>query len=171
MGRRVCTVVFAVQDPGLLIRLQACDFVMWESHCRTHSTVLLYSALSPFPLSTFLSSLPHSSCPKSSLHRSSSLFPPSLQGVSECYECQPKPAAKTFPGCTIRNTPSEPIHCIVWAKHLFSQLYGEPDADNDVSPETEEGEEEGEQERMDGMRKSLLWQNFIQWSISGVLWS
>ena len=24
-----------------------------------------------------------------------------------------------FPGCTIRNTPSEPIHCIVWAKHLF----------------------------------------------------
>ena len=68
--------------------------------------------------------------------------------MSECYECQPKPAAKTFPGCTIRNTPSEPIHCIVWAKHLFSQLFGEPDADNDVSPETEEGEV-GE-ERMDG---------------------
>ena len=37
----------------------------------------------------------------------------------ECYECQPKPTQKTFPGCTIRNTPSEPIHCIVWAKHLF----------------------------------------------------
>ena len=73
------------------------------------------------------------------------------QGISECYECQPKPAAKTFPGCTIRNTPSEPIHCIVWAKHLFSQLFGEPDADNDVSPETEEGEEgKGEEERMDG---------------------
>ena len=72
---------------------------------------------------------------------------PILQGVSECYECQPKPAAKTFPGCTIRNTPSEPIHCIVWAKHLFSQLFGEPDADNDVSPETEE-EEEGE--KMEG---------------------
>lgn len=41
------------------------------------------------------------------------------QGVTECYECQPKPTQKTFPGCTIRNTPSEPIHCIVWAKHLF----------------------------------------------------
>ena len=39
--------------------------------------------------------------------------------MTECYECQPKPAQKTFPGCTIRNTPSEPIHCIVWAKHLF----------------------------------------------------
>lgn len=41
------------------------------------------------------------------------------QGLTECYECQPKPAQKTFPGCTIRNTPSEPIHCIVWAKYLF----------------------------------------------------
>jgi ubiquitin-like 1-activating enzyme E1 B len=73
------------------------------------------------------------------------------QGISECYECQPKPAAKTFPGCTIRNTPSEPIHCIVWAKHLFSQLFGEPDADNDVSPETEDSEGgEGEGEKMEG---------------------
>jgi hypothetical protein len=44
---------------------------------------------------------------------------PPLQGVSECYECYPKPQPKTFPVCTIRNTPSAPIHCIVWAKHLF----------------------------------------------------
>ena len=41
------------------------------------------------------------------------------QGLTECYECQPKTPQKTFPGCTIRNTPSEPIHCVVWAKHLF----------------------------------------------------
>lgn len=41
------------------------------------------------------------------------------KGVTQCYECQPKPPQKTFPGCTIRNTPSEPVHCIVWAKHLF----------------------------------------------------
>ena len=47
------------------------------------------------------------------------------RGTTECYECQPKPHQKTFPGCTIRNTPSEPIHCIVWAKHLFNQLFGE----------------------------------------------
>ena len=72
----------------------------------------------------------------------SMLFVFFIKGVSECYECQPKPATKTYPGCTIRNTPSEPIHCIVWAKHLFSQLFGEPDADNDVSPETEEEEKE-----------------------------
>lgn len=46
-----------------------------------------------------------------------------LQGVTECYECQPKPTQKTFPGCTIRNTPSEPIHCIVWAKYLFKYAF------------------------------------------------
>uniref|UniRef100_A0A8D0GPA3 SUMO-activating enzyme subunit 2 n=1 Tax=Sphenodon punctatus TaxID=8508 RepID=A0A8D0GPA3_SPHPU len=56
------------------------------------------------------------------------------KGVTECYECHPKPTQKTFPGCTIRNTPSEPIHCIVWAKYLFNQ-FGEEDADQEVSPD------------------------------------
>lgn len=62
------------------------------------------------------------------------------KGKTECYECQPKPHQKTFPGCTIRNTPSEPIHCIVWAKHLFNQLFGEADPDEDVSPDSEDPE-------------------------------
>ncbi|XP_004564679.1 SUMO-activating enzyme subunit 2 [Maylandia zebra] len=62
------------------------------------------------------------------------------KGMTECYECQPKPAQKTFPGCTIRNTPSEPIHCIVWAKYLFNQLFGEEDADQEVSPDTADPE-------------------------------
>ena len=75
------------------------------------------------------------------------------QGVSECYECTPPPATKTFPGCTIRNTPSQPIHCIVWAKHLFSQLFGEPDADNDVSPETEDPEQP---HQMDGRGERVV---------------
>lgn len=57
------------------------------------------------------------------------------RGVTQCYECQQKPAQKTYPGCTIRNTPSEPIHCIVWAKHLFNQLFGEHNEDEDVSPD------------------------------------
>lgn len=66
---------------------------------------------------------------------------PIKKGVTECYECQPKPPAqKSFPGCTIRNTPSEPIHCVVWAKHLFNQLFGEEDPDEDVSPDTEDPE-------------------------------
>ncbi|XP_052714567.1 SUMO-activating enzyme subunit 2-like [Crassostrea angulata] len=62
------------------------------------------------------------------------------KGLTECYECQPKPPQKSFPGCTIRNTPSEPIHCVVWAKHLFNQLFGEEDPDQDVSPDTEDPE-------------------------------
>lgn len=66
------------------------------------------------------------------------------RGVSQCYECQPKAAQKTYPGCTIRNTPSEPIHCIVWAKHLFNQLFGEDNADEDVSPDTADPEAAGD---------------------------
>ncbi|KAJ2400987.1 E1 ubiquitin-activating protein uba2 [Coemansia sp. RSA 2559] len=48
-------------------------------------------------------------------------------GITECFECQPKAAErKTYPVCTIRSTPTAPIHCIVWAKdYLFAQLFGE----------------------------------------------
>ncbi|KAK0088189.1 hypothetical protein PV325_012856 [Microctonus aethiopoides] len=66
------------------------------------------------------------------------------KGLSQCYECLPKPPQKTFPGCTIRNTPSEPIHCIVWSKHLFNQLFGEEDPDQDVSPDTADPEAGGD---------------------------
>lgn len=47
-----------------------------------------------------------------------------MPGKTECYDCNPKPIPKTFAVCTIRSTPSQPIHCIVWAKsYLFSQLF------------------------------------------------
>ena len=36
-----------------------------------------------------------------------------LKGATECFECQPKPTPKTFPVCTLRNTPDKPIHCVV----------------------------------------------------------
>ncbi|XP_011198105.2 SUMO-activating enzyme subunit 2 [Bactrocera dorsalis] len=75
------------------------------------------------------------------------------KGLTQCYECTPKAKQKTFPGCTIRNTPSEPIHCIVWAKHLFNQLFGESVEDEDISPDmadpeanTVDAEEKGESE-------------------------
>jgi len=54
------------------------------------------------------------------------------KGVSLCYECLPKSEPKSYPMCTIRNTPKEPIHCIVWAKFLFGQLFGESDEDVSV---------------------------------------
>ena len=48
-----------------------------------------------------------------------------IRGKTECFECQPKQAPKTYPVCTIRNAPDKPIHCIVWAKDLlFQRLFG-----------------------------------------------
>ncbi|KAI0227370.1 E1 ubiquitin-activating protein uba2 [Massospora cicadina] len=50
------------------------------------------------------------------------------KGRTECFECNPKETPKTYPVCTIRSTPSQPIHCVVWAKsYLFNQLFGEDD--------------------------------------------
>jgi len=62
------------------------------------------------------------------------------KGVTECYECRPKEAPKQYPTCTLRNTPSLPIHCIVWGKHVFNQLFGIPDDENDVTPDTDDTE-------------------------------
>eukprot|EP01135_Chromosphaera_perkinsii_P009517 Nk52_evm7s1779 gene=Nk52_evmTU7s1779 len=63
-----------------------------------------------------------------------------IKGMSECFECHPKPAPKQYPVCTIRNTPSQPIHCIVWGKFLFNQLWGVADDENNISPDTEDPE-------------------------------
>ncbi|KAJ6099405.1 hypothetical protein N7467_000940 [Penicillium canescens] len=47
------------------------------------------------------------------------------KGETECYDCTPKEVPKTFAICTIRSTPSQPIHCIVWAKSwLLPELFG-----------------------------------------------
>ncbi len=43
---------------------------------------------------------------------------------TECYECQEKPTQKVYPICTIRSTPSMPVHTIVWAKELYKLLFG-----------------------------------------------
>ncbi|VVC25479.1 Hypothetical protein CINCED_3A023511 [Cinara cedri] len=61
---------------------------------------------------------------------------------SLCYECSPKPVPKDYPMCTIRNTPKEPIHCIIWAKFLFSQLFGENTEELVSMEETEDETEE-----------------------------
>ena len=49
------------------------------------------------------------------------------KGVTACYDCSPKEAPKSFPVCTIRSTPSQPIHCIVWGKSYLLR-YTKPDA-------------------------------------------
>lgn len=53
------------------------------------------------------------------------------KGVTECYDCNEKPVQKSFPICTIRSTPSQPIHCIVWAKsYLFPEIFGTSEEDS-----------------------------------------
>eukprot|EP01080_Neovahlkampfia_damariscottae_P007973 gene7973-12438_t len=52
---------------------------------------------------------------------------------TECYECQPKMSAKTFPVCTIRSNPSTIVHCVVWAKLLFERLYGKENDSNAIT--------------------------------------
>lgn len=64
-----------------------------------------------------------------------------VKGITECFECQPKPAPKSFPVCTIRNTPDKPIHCIVWAKELlFNRLFGKQDDVSDLDEQRQEGD-------------------------------
>lgn len=47
------------------------------------------------------------------------------KGVTACYDCTAKDVPKSFPVCTIRSTPSQPIHCIVWAKsYLLNEIFG-----------------------------------------------
>ncbi|KAJ8328967.1 E1 ubiquitin-activating protein uba2 [Batrachochytrium dendrobatidis] len=55
--------------------------------------------------------------------------------ISSCYDCSPKPTErKVYPVCTIRSTPSEPIHCIVWAKNfLYNILFSSTlEEDNEI---------------------------------------
>jgi ubiquitin-like 1-activating enzyme E1 B len=71
-----------------------------------------------------------------------------IKGHSECFECTAKPTPKTFPVCTIRNTPDMPIHCVVWAKEmLFARLFGKPEDTTDL--DTEAGDEATADEEKD----------------------
>ncbi|XP_022873022.1 SUMO-activating enzyme subunit 2-like [Olea europaea var. sylvestris] len=69
-----------------------------------------------------------------------------VKGRTECYECQPKPAPKTYPVCTITSTPSKFVHCIVWAKDLlFAKLFGDKNQENDLNVHSKDGSSSSEQ--------------------------
>ncbi|KAJ6258967.1 Ubiquitin-activating enzyme E1-li [Drechslerella dactyloides] len=73
------------------------------------------------------------------------------KGVTECYDCTTKPVPKTFPVCTIRSTPSQPIHCIVWAKsYLFNELFG---ASEDESGEFDHSEDAENAQEIKNLRQ------------------
>ncbi|KAF8650727.1 hypothetical protein AX16_005100 [Volvariella volvacea WC 439] len=80
---------------------------------------------------------------------------PLVKDRTECFDCVPKPTPKTFPVCTIRSTPSQPIHCIVWSKsYLMGQLFGE---DEDAGAELDEAEKQGENaQEIAALRKEAL---------------
>ncbi|KAH7908705.1 hypothetical protein BJ138DRAFT_1103289 [Hygrophoropsis aurantiaca] len=80
---------------------------------------------------------------------------PLLKDRTECFDCVTKPTPKSFPVCTIRSTPSQPIHCIVWAKsYLLPQLFGE---DEDGGAELDEAEKQGENaQEIAALRKEAL---------------
>ncbi|KAF8461396.1 hypothetical protein BDZ91DRAFT_772845 [Kalaharituber pfeilii] len=73
------------------------------------------------------------------------------KGVTECYDCTPKPVPKSFPVCTIRSTPSQPIHCIVWAKsYLFTEIFG---TSEDDSPELDHSEDSDNAQEIEALRR------------------
>ncbi|QHS72581.1 E1 ubiquitin-activating protein UBA2 [Saccharomyces paradoxus] len=71
---------------------------------------------------------------------------PIIPGKSECFECTTKETPKTFPVCTIRSTPSQPIHCIVWAKNfLFNQLFASEVSVNEDDDNQDWGTDDAEE--------------------------
>lgn len=63
------------------------------------------------------------------------------KGETECYDCNEKETPKSHPICTIRSNPTQPIHCIVWAKSwLMPELFGESEEDPDAIDATEDAD-------------------------------
>src|ERR1700728_1763387 len=70
---------------------------------------------------------------------------------TECYDCNPKEVPKSFPVCTIRSTPSQPIHCIVWAKsYLLPELFG---VSEDETPELDTTTDKDNAEEIENLRR------------------
>ena len=58
------------------------------------------------------------------------------RGKCACFECTEKPTPKSYPICTLRDTPDKPIHCIVYAKELlFAKLFGDASVQSDLDEE------------------------------------
>ncbi|KAL4882608.1 hypothetical protein BJY04DRAFT_186499 [Aspergillus karnatakaensis] len=92
------------------------------------------------------------------------------KNVTECYDCNSKETPKTFPVCTIRSTPSQPIHCIVWAKsYLLPELFGTSETDTeefDYSADADNAEEieelQKEARALQEIRRSMGSDEFAQ---------
>lgn len=78
--------------------------------------------------------------------------------LTECFACVPKMTPKAFPVCTIRSTPSKPVHCVTWAKnYLFPQLFGPRDFETQNVPtanQEEKSEEDNAKEKAEALRET-----------------
>ncbi|KAG9782588.1 Ubiquitin-activating enzyme E1-like [Exophiala dermatitidis] len=64
------------------------------------------------------------------------------KGKTACYDCTPKTTPISYPVCTIRSTPSQPIHCIVWAKsYLLPELFGVGEEETAEVDQTGDGDD------------------------------
>jgi ubiquitin-like 1-activating enzyme E1 B len=73
------------------------------------------------------------------------------KGEYQCYDCLYKEPPKSFPVCTIRSTPSQSIHCIVWAKsYLFTEIFG---TSEDEMPELDMAEDVQNAQEMAELRR------------------
>ncbi|TVY58040.1 Ubiquitin-activating enzyme E1-like [Lachnellula cervina] len=71
------------------------------------------------------------------------------KGLTACYDCAPKETPKSFPVCTIRSTPSQPIHCIVWGKsYLLSEVFGTSEDESVEMDHSEDSENAKEIEKL-----------------------
>lgn len=57
---------------------------------------------------------------------------------TECYECEEKPNPKTYAYCTIRSSPKEPVHCVIWAKEEFRCEFGGEEGEVPEEPSEDE---------------------------------
>ncbi|KAL8688351.1 MAG: hypothetical protein Q9218_005719 [Villophora microphyllina] len=88
---------------------------------------------------------------------------PIIKGKSECYDCSTKATPKSFPVCTIRSTPSQPIHCIVWAKsYLFTEIFG---TSEDEVPEFDHSQDSENAAEIENLRKEASALNQIRQSM------
>ncbi|RYP85593.1 hypothetical protein DL769_000934 [Monosporascus sp. CRB-8-3] len=91
------------------------------------------------------------------------------KGVTACYDCTAKEVPKSFPVCTIRSTPSQPIHCIVWGKsYLLNEIFGTSedqgalDTTENADNAKEIAELKKEAEELRKIRESVGTENFSQ---------
>ncbi|KAK4690428.1 ubiquitin-like 1-activating enzyme E1 B, partial [Lecanoromycetidae sp. Uapishka_2] len=86
-----------------------------------------------------------------------------IKGKTECYDCNTKEVPKSFPVCTIRSTPSQPIHCIVWGKsYLFIEMFG---TSEEEAPEFDHSEDTENAKEIENLSKESQALNSIRQSM------